>query len=243
MTEDTTPHPAVVSQAEWLEQRKALLAKEKELTKHYDSVSAERRRLPMVMLEKEYHFDTADGKRSLTDLFEGQRQLIVYHFMFDPDWDQGCDGCTSFVDALGKLSSLADRNTTFVLVSRAPLAKIDAYKKLKGWDRTWVSSYGSDFNYDFHATLDSSVAPIAYNFCSEAELIATGHAGQAEPGEQHGLSVFFRWDGAVYHTYSTYARGVESLTDSYALLDVTPYGRQEDWEDSPTGWPQQPTYG
>jgi len=210
-------HPPIATRDEWLAARKTLLAHEKELTKHYDRVSAERRRLPMVKLEKTYTFDGPEGKRSLLDLFDGHHQLIVYHFMFDPTWENGCDGCTGFVNELADLSMLPARDTQFVLISRAPLEKLQAYKARKGWDRPWYSSFGSDFNYDFQVTTDT--------------------------GETHGLSVFFRIDDDIFHTYSTYNRGTESLTDSYRLLDVTPYGRQEDWEDSPAGWPQHPTYG
>lgn len=242
MTENAIPHPKIVSRDEWLAARKPLLAQEKEVTKHHDRVNAERRRLPMVKIEKEYVFDGPEGKRNLNDLFDGCRQLIVYHFMFDPEWDKGCPGCTGYVDAIGDLSSLHDRDTTFVLVSRAPLAKLEAYKALKGWSVPWFSSFGSDFNYDFHVTLDEKVAPIEYNYQTKAELEARRGPGNLE-GEDHGLSVFFRMNDDVFHTYSTYGRGTEALTDSYSLLDVTPYGRQEDWEDSPSGWPQKPTYG
>jgi predicted dithiol-disulfide oxidoreductase (DUF899 family) len=217
MTIQEIAHPPIATRDEWLAARKTLLAHEKEVTKHYDSVSAERRRLPMVKLEKTYIFDGPEGKRSLLDLFDGHRQLIVYHFMFDPAWENGCDGCTGFVNELADLSMLPARDTQFVLISRAPLEKLQAYKARKGWDRPWYSSFGSDFNYDFQVTTDK--------------------------GETHGLSVFFRIDDDVFHTYSTYNRGTESLTDSYRLLDMTPYGRQEDWEDSPSGWPQHPTYG
>ena len=183
------------------------------------------------------------ANRSLKDLFEGRRQLIVYHFMFDPAWDKGCPGCTGLVDALGDLSLLKKRDTTFVVVSRAPLAKLDAYKAQKGWSIAWFSSFGSDFNYDFHVTLDPKVAPAEYNYRNKAEMAAAkGHPVKME-GEEHGLSVFFRLDDDVFHTYSAYARGTESLTDAYRLLDTTPYGRQQDFEDSPPGWPQKPTYG
>lgn len=235
--ETETAIPRIASREEWLAERKRLLGHEKELTRHGDQVSAARRRLPMVKLEKSYVFDGPEGKRSLLDLFGGRRQLIVYHFMFDPSWDEGCSGCTGFVNSLGDLSLLNERDTTMVLISRAPLPKLAAYKAQKGWTLPWLSSYGSDFNYDFHATADKAVAPPQYNFRDEAEL------GHELHGEQHGLSVFFRVGDDVFHTYSSYARGVEKLTDSYSLLDVTPYGRQEDWEDSPPGWPQQPTYG
>jgi predicted dithiol-disulfide oxidoreductase (DUF899 family) len=242
MTTSTIPHPPIVSREQWLAERKELLAHEKELTKQYDRVNAERRRLPMVKIEKSYVFDGPNGKPSLKDLFEGRRQLIVYHFMFDPTWDKGCPGCTGLVDALGNLSLLNKLDTTFVLVSRAPLAKLDAYKAQKGWSIPWFSSFGSDFNYDFHVTLDPKVAPAEYNYRNKAEMAAAkGHDVLME-GESHGLSVFFRLDDDVFHSYSAYARGTESLTDAYRLLDTTPYGRQQDFEDSPPGWPQKPTY-
>jgi predicted dithiol-disulfide oxidoreductase (DUF899 family) len=240
----TIPHLKIFSRDEWLVERKKLLAHEKELTKHRDRINAERRRLPMVKIEKAYVLDGLNGKQSLKALFDGRRQLIVYHFMFDPAWDKGCSGCTGYVDALGDLSMLNDRDTTFVLVSRAPLAKLETYKAQKGWSVPWFSSFGSDFNYDFHVTLDEKVAPIEHNFLDKAEL---EKRQKDEPyfmrGEQHGLSVFFCLDEDVFHTYSTYARGTESLTDAYSLLDTTPYGRQQDFEDSPSGWPQKPTYG
>ncbi|MBC8136620.1 MAG: DUF899 domain-containing protein [Fibrella sp.] len=232
MTNTEIAKPKVVPPDEWLTERMKLLTHEKELTKQYDRVNAERRRLPMVKIEKEYIFDTPDGRKSLADLFDGRRQLIVYHFMFDPTWDKGCSGCTSLVDAIGDLSLLNERDTTFVLTSRAPLPKLETYKAQKGWTHTWVSSFGSDFNYDFHVTADKTVAPVEYNYREDGI-----------EGEEHGLSVFFRADDDLFHTYSVYARGCESLTDAYRLLDTTPYGRQEDFEDSPPGWPQKPTYG
>jgi predicted dithiol-disulfide oxidoreductase (DUF899 family) len=232
MKSNTIAHPKVVTREEWLAERKVLLADEKELTKHRDRVNAKRRRMPMVRIDKEYVFEGVDGKTSLLDLFEGRRQLIVYHFMFDPAWSEGCTGCTGFVNALGDLTMLNARDTTFVLISRAPLEKLERYKARQGWNLRWISSFGSDFNYDFHVTLDSTVTPVQYNYRDENL-----------DGERHGLSVFFRLDQAIFHTYSTYARGCEGLTDAYSLLDLTPYGRQEDFEDSPPGWPQQPTYG
>lgn len=235
------PHPPIASAAAWRKARVKLLAQEKAETKLHDRISAARRRLPMVKLEKEYTFDGPQGKVSLRDLFAGRAQLIVYHFMFDPAWKKGCMGCTGFVDALGDLSLLAERDTSFALVSRAPLPKLEAYRKKRGWDRTWVSSFGSDFNYDFHVTIDEKIAPGEYNYITNAEHRAKGEDYFTD-GEAHGLSVFFRRGKEIYHTYSAYARGVERLSDAYALLDVTPYGRQEDWEDSPAGWPQRPTY-
>jgi predicted dithiol-disulfide oxidoreductase (DUF899 family) len=242
MPTNTIPHPPIVSRDQWLDERKKLLAHEKELTKHRDRINAERRRLPMVKIEKDYVFDGPNGKQGLKALFDGRRQLIVYHFMFDPKWDNGCPGCTSYVNALGDLSLLNDRDTTFVLVSRAPLPKLEAYKAQKGWSVPWFSSFGSDFNYDFHVTNDEKVAPIEYNYRNKAELEARNGPNAME-GEEHGLSVFFILDDDVFHTYSVYARGTETLPDARNLLDTTPYGRQQDFEDSPSGSPQRPTYG
>ena len=242
MAASTIPHPPVVSRDTWLAARKELLTHEKRLTKQLDLVNAERRRLPMVKIEKDYGFDGPNGKQALNALFDDHRQLIVYHFMFDPEWDKGCPGCTKWVDALGDLSGLNDRDTTLVLVSRAPLAKLDAYKAQRGWSIPWFSSFGSDFNYDFHVTLDANVAPVEYNYRPKAEMLARKTPNGTE-GEEHGLSVFFAVEGKVFHTYSVYARGTGCLTDAYALLDQTPYGRQQDFEDSPPGWPQKPTYG
>jgi predicted dithiol-disulfide oxidoreductase (DUF899 family) len=243
MTTATIPHPKIVTREQWLAERKALLESEKDLTRHYDRVNAQRRRLPMVKLDKQYRFDAPRGTQTLAQLFEGRRQLIVYHFMFDPAWEKGCSGCTGLVDSLGDLSTLAQRDTSFVLISRAPLAKLEAYKAIKGWKWPWVSSFESDFNYDFHVTQDETIAPIQYNYRDRAEMEARSNEPWALKGEQHGLSVFFQMDDQVFHTYSAYGRGVEGLTNSYSLLDVTPYGRQEDFEDSPEGWPQRPTYG
>jgi predicted dithiol-disulfide oxidoreductase (DUF899 family) len=242
MTASEIPHPPIVSSEQWLDERKKLLAHEKELTKHYDRVNAERRRLPMVKIEKSYLFEAPGGELSLKDLFEGRRQLVIYHFMFDPAWEKGCTGCTGYANAIGDLSMLRDRDTTFALVSRAPLAKLEAYKERHGWDIPWYSSFGSDFNYDFHVTNDEKVTPVEYNYRNKAEL-ESNKVPNAISGEEHGLSVFLCIGDDVFHTYSAYARGTEALTDSRALLDMTPYGRQQDFEDSPPGWPQKPTYG
>lgn len=235
-------HPPIVSHEEWRVARKALLAQEKALTRQYDAVAAERRRLPMERVEKSYTFAGPQGERTLEELFDGKRQLIVYHFMFDPKWEEGCPGCTGFVDALGDLSMLGERDTAFVLVSRAPLEKLERYRSQRGWDRVWVSSFESDFNVDFDATAREGDPKAEYNFRSAEEWTAMGKPTMVS-GEQHGLSVFFRTDEGICRTYSTYGRGCENLTNSYELLDVTPYGRQEDFEDSPAGWPQHPTYG
>ncbi len=242
----TAPHPPIVSQDAWLAARKAHLEHEKEVTRRLDRLRAERRRLPMVKVDKRYVFDGPRGKAGLSDLFEGRRQLVVYHFMFDPRWDKGCPSCTKYVEALGDLSMLRERDTTFALVSRAPLAKLEAYQALKGWSIPWYSSFGSDFNYDLHVTLDPKVAPVEYNYRDMSEKVAQAAAAAGAEGtsvEGHGLSVFFRLGDEVFHTYSAYARGAEGVTDAYNLLDLTPYGRQEDFEDSPPGWPRRPTYG
>ena len=245
MTVESIPHPPIAAYPEWLVARKELLVKEKEVTRARDALGAARRRLPMVRIDKDYVFTGPEGEVGLPNLFAGRRQLIVYHFMFDPRWDAGCPGCTGYVNAIGDLSALYDRDTSFVLVSRAPFSKLEAYKASRGWTLPWYSSYGSDFNYDFHVTLDASVAPIVHNYRSSDELehMGTPVSTNDGPSETQGLSVFFRLDDAVFHTYSTYARGAEWLIDSSSLLDVTSYGRQEDWEDSPAGWPQRPTYG
>ncbi len=244
-------YPEVVPRETWLAARKVLLEQEKAHTRLGDALSAARRRLPMVRVDKDYRFHTAQGEVSLLDLFEGRRQLVVYHFMFDPDdpppgssgepWEEGCSGCSMVADNIGHPAHLHARDTSLVLVSRAPLAKIEPFKQRMGWTLPWVSSHGSDFNYDFHVTLDESVAPVQSNFRDKAELEARGENWY--PGEQHGLSVFLRREEEVFHTYSTYARGVEQLMSTFIFLDLTPFGRQETWEDSPAGWPQTPTYG
>lgn len=189
MIKNEIAHPKVAGREEWLTARKTLLEHEKEYTEHRDRINAERRRLTMVKLEKEYTFAGSNGAVKLIDLFAGRTQLIIYHFMFDPEWDKGCMGCTGYVDALGDLSMLGDRDTTFVLVSRAPLPKLEAYKTLKGWTVPWYSSFGSDFNYDFHVTLDETIAPIEYNYRDKAEL-EKRNGSNAMQGEEHGLSVF-----------------------------------------------------
>ncbi len=252
MTESTIEHPKIVSRHEWLVARKTLLAREKELTRRRDTLNAERRRLPMVRIDKDYVSEGLGGKASLLDLFDGRRQLIVYHFMFEPGapppgksgepFDEGCSGCSFLVDNIGHLAHLHARDTSLVVVSRAPLAKIAPFKKRMGWTAPWYSSFGSDFNYDFHVTTDEAVAPVAYNYQDKATLEQKGETYHLK-GEQHGLSVFLRDGDRVFHTYSTYGRGVDQLMGTYHYLDLTPFGRQEEWEDSPAGWPQTPTHG
>jgi predicted dithiol-disulfide oxidoreductase (DUF899 family) len=228
--------PRIASHDEWLAARKELLVKEKAMTRARDALNTERRNLPMVEIEKDYVFDGPAGPARLIDLFEGRRQLIIYHFMFDPSWEDGCPSCTAGTDELspGFFEHLQTRDTSYAMVSRAPLAKLERWKALKGWDHlAWYSSFGTDFNYDFGVTLDESVAPAQYNFRTKAELEATGFdvSGTDQPFEMPGRSSFLQVDGRVFHTYSQYARGLESTGGSYYFLDLTVLGRQEEWEE------------
>lgn len=216
MAKSNQPLPRVVSAQDWQAALNKLLAKEKELTRLRDALNAERRRLPMVKIDKDYLFEGREGRVTLLELFAGRRQLIVYHFMFAPDWEEGCDGCSWVVDAMSHPAHLHARDTSLVLISRAPLGKLERYKVRMGWDLPWYSSLGSDFNFDFGASTDQ--------------------------GERHGASVFLREGDNVYRTYYTGARGVEYLGSHWTYLDLTPYGRQETWEDSPEGWPQTEPY-
>jgi predicted dithiol-disulfide oxidoreductase (DUF899 family) len=213
----------ILSQEEWLPLRKELLRKEKELTRLRDRLNAERRELPWVRVEKDYVFDAPGGKVSLADLFAGNSQLVIYHFMFGPDWKEGCPSCSFTSDHIdGTLSHLAARDVTMVMVSRAPLAKIEAFKKRMGWRFEWVSSYGSDFNHDFHVSFtkdEMAQGKVNYNYTM-----------QEFPSEEApGISVFYRDAGGdVFHTYSTYGRGIEQLVGTYMILDTVPKGRDED---------------
>jgi predicted dithiol-disulfide oxidoreductase (DUF899 family) len=226
--------PTVVTQAEWLAARKDLLAAEKEMTRARDALNTRRRKLPMVRIDKEYVFDGPAGKISLADLFEGRDQLIVQHFMFDPGWEEGCPSCTAASDetSTGLLNHLHARDTTFAVISRAPLDKIERYKEVRGWTFPWYSSFGSDFNYDFNVTIDASVAPVMWNYrtLEELEEIGMGWLGEGS-SEQPGYSMFLRDGDDIFHTYSVYARGTESLGGSYYFLDLTALGRQEEWEE------------
>jgi predicted dithiol-disulfide oxidoreductase (DUF899 family) len=219
--------PQVVSRDEWLSARKAFLAQEKEFTRQRDALNAERRRLSMTEIGQEYVFDGANGEVSLLDLFEGRSQLLIYHFMFDPDWDEGCPSCSFLTDNIGHLAHLHARDTTLVLVSRAPLAKIEPFRQRMGWTIPWYSSFGAAFNYDFHVTLDESVAPVEYNYRGLDEL---GPEWQGWSGELHGISAFLRRGDRVFLTYSSYARGTDIVNGIYHWLDLTARGRQEDWE-------------
>ena len=190
----------------------------------------------MVPIEKDYVFEGPDGPVRLLDMFEGRRQLILGHFMFDPRWDDGCPSCSAGADEVsdGLLEHLAKRDTSVAYVSRAPIAKIEDYKARKGWTFPWYSSYGSDFNYDFHVTIDASVTPVEYNFRTADEFRALGQTDFVEseqPFEMPGTSFFLRDGDTVYLTNSTYARGAEMTGGSYYWLDLTALGRQEDWEE------------
>ena len=219
-------HPKIVSRSEWLVARKELLAREKEAIRQRDALGAERRRLPMVKVETEYIFDAADGARSLRDLFQGRRQLIVYHFMFDPSWEEGCKSCSHFADNFAGLPvHLAARDTAFAVISRAPAAKIEPFKRRMGWTFPWLSSAGNSFNYDFQVTMDEAAGSREYNF---TDVAALKQAGKIWMDELPGLSVFLREGDDIFHSYSTYARGLDPLMNTYNYLDLTPLGRQEE---------------
>ena len=215
-------HPVVPRDA-WVAERKVLLAREKELTRLRDQVARERRALPWVRVEKDYAFDTGEGRRTLGELFDGRRQLLVQHFMFAPGWEQGCPSCSFMADhSDGMTVHLAHRDVTMVAVSRAALADIERFRQRMGWRFRWVSSHGSDFNYDFRVSFtpeEVASGRIDYNY---GEWSETGE-------EWPGVSVFYKDDaGAVFHTYSTYGRGVEVMMGTYAMLDLAPKGRDEE---------------
>jgi predicted dithiol-disulfide oxidoreductase (DUF899 family) len=219
-------HP-VVSPEDWLVARKAFLAKEKEFTRLRDELNRQRRELPWVKVDKTYTFDGPDGRQTLAELFGKQSQLLVYHFMFDPDWDEGCPHCSFWAEHFdGAGVHLNQRDAAFVAISRAPLAKITPFKQRMGWKFKWLSSFGSDFNYDYYA----SFTP---------EQLRTGTAtfnySKGDPGmpDREGISVFYKDEaGTVYHTYSSYARGIDLLNGMYNFIDLTPKGRDEDPEDA-----------
>lgn len=223
-----TKSPIAVTRSEWLAARKELLNKEKEFTRQRDLLSAERRRLPMVKIEKDYVFDSPEGRRNLRDLFEGRKQLIIYHFMFDPEWNEGCKSCSYVADNFqGAIVHLPARDTSFAVISRAPLSKIESFKGRMGWTFPWLSSFESDFNYDFRVTLDEAAGSIEYNYENSAVLKLAGEIPETK-GELPGVSVFFREDESIFHTYSTYQRGLDLLLNTYNYLDLTPLGRQEE---------------
>jgi predicted dithiol-disulfide oxidoreductase (DUF899 family) len=222
--------PDVVSREQWLKARQLLLAQEKEHTRRQDALNAQRRRLPMVRIEKEYVFGGPQGTVSLAGLFGDRGQLIIHHIMFGPDWDQPCPSCSNFMDELsaGLIAHLHERDTAFALVSRAPWAKIEAQAAKSAIDgvASWYSSYGSDFNYDFGVTLDASVPQLQYNYRPEPGML------DDQPStEMPGTSCFLRDGDKVFHTYSAYGRGNEYVPSLYTLLDLTALGRQEAWEE------------
>ena len=219
----SSPKPKIVSEKEWLKARKRLLTKEKKFTRQRDALSAERRKLPWVKVSKNYVFEGPKGKEALADLFQGKNQLIVYHFMFDPKWTEGCPSCSFICDHMdGTLAHLAHRDVSFVAISRAPLPRILAFQKRMGWRFKWVSSYESDFNFDYHVSFtpeDLASGKAEYNYEKLGFPL----------GEGPGASVFAKGkNGAVYHTYSTFARGLDILIGTYNFLDLVPKGRDED---------------
>jgi len=221
--------PKVVSREAWLRARKELLAKEKEWNRQRDALSAERRKLPMVRVERDYVFEGPNGRRTLGALFEGRRQLLVYHFMFDPTWDEGCKACSFVADNFsGALVHLAARDTSFAVISRAPFAKIEPFRKRMGWSFPWLSSFGTEFNYDFRVTLDEEHTE--YNYAP----VSAQPARYPRGGEREGLSAFLRDGDRLFHTYSTYQRGLDPFLNTYNFLDHTPLGRQENGQ--PMTW-------
>jgi predicted dithiol-disulfide oxidoreductase (DUF899 family) len=226
--------PEVVTREQWLEARRDLLAREKEATRERDRLNADRRRLPMVRVGKDYAFEGPDGVVHLADLFDGKPQLIVQHVMFGPGWDEVCRGCSGSIAVQNPamVAQLRSRGTNFLLVSRAPFAEIQKKQAEHGWTTPWYSSAGSGFNYDFHVSIDKDVAPVEFNFRTPEELLRAD-AGWLldEPSEQPGVSCFLREGDEIFHTYSVFARGTEYLGAAYSLLDLTALGRQEDWEE------------
>ncbi|MER7419717.1 DUF899 domain-containing protein [Micromonospora peucetia] len=228
----------VVSRDEWVDARKELLDHEKEITRLRDRATALRRRLPAVAIEKDYSLTGPAGPVRLADMFEGRRQLIVYHFMFDPEWAEGCTSCSLLVDNFGHLVHLHAGDTTLAVVSRAPFPSVASFKSRMGWRFPWYSSHGSDFNYDFHVTNDPAVAPVEYNYKDATTLEAEGLTHHLR-GEQHGLSVFVHDGDRILHTYSAYGRGLETMLNTYNYLDLTPLGRQRYVNE----FPHHDTYG
>lgn len=222
MSDTSTSHHPVVSRASWLAERKTLLAQEKELTHLRDRVASERRALPWVRVDKNYVFDTLQGQRSLADLFEGRSQLMVQHFMFGPGWEQGCPSCSFMADhTAGMQPHLTHRDISFVAVSRATLPEIERFRQRMGWDFAWVSSHSNDFNYDFHVSFTpEELAGGAVNY---------NYGLTRRPSEESpGISLFYKnGAGEIFHTYSTYGRGVEVMMGTYNMLDLAPKGRSE----------------
>jgi predicted dithiol-disulfide oxidoreductase (DUF899 family) len=224
--------PEVVDRATWLEARRALLAREKELMRQQDALNAERRRLPMVEVVEPYTFEGPDGRVTLLDLFDGRPQLVVHHVMWAEDWEVPCSSCATQLDGIGHLRQLHVRNTTLVAISLAPYARLAAFRERMGWTIPWYSSGGTSFNVDFHVTLDERVAPVLFGFQAEAELAARGTPWTPEMrGEWPAISAFLRVGDRVFHTYSTFGRGIEATWGGAPYLDMTALGRQDAWEE------------
>ncbi|MGN6350262.1 MAG: DUF899 domain-containing protein [Candidatus Nitrosocosmicus sp.] len=221
----------IVSQSEWMQARKDLLAKEKEFTIIRDQLNQKRRDLPWVQVDKEYVFDGPTGKQTLSELFDGRSQLIVYHFMYDPSWNAGCPSCSFWADNFdGMCIHLNHRDVTMIAVSRTPYNKIDKYKKRMGWKFKWVSSYNTDFNYDYHISFTSEEL--------DKKKVFYNYIDQYTPStEREGVSIFYKnSSGKIYHTYSTYARGIDILNTAYNYLDLVPKGRDEIGHEFPQYW-------
>jgi predicted dithiol-disulfide oxidoreductase (DUF899 family) len=221
----------IVSKNEWIAARKVLLKKEKEFTALRDQLSQQRRDLPWVAVDKEYVFDGPNGKETLPDLFDGRSQLIVYHFMYDPNWDVGCPSCSFWADNFNDIIvHLNQRDVTLIAISKAPFNKIAAYKKRMGWDFKWVSSYDTDFNFDYHVSFtqeELAKKKAFYNFISQ----------DPRTSEREGISVFYKdLSDKIFYTYSAYARGIDILNNTYNYLDLVPKGRDEDGYDFPMAW-------
>ncbi len=226
--------PTIASRTEWLEARKSLLEREKAHTREKDALAEARRTLPWVKVDKTYSFETVTGQKTLTELFEAYSQLITYHFMFGPGWEQPCKSCSFWADSFNALSPhLNARDVAFVAVSSAPLERLSAFKERMGWQFNWVSSHGSDFNFDF----DVGFGPDRPNDMSRSYNFGT--MAQAPVDEMHGTSVFAKSDdGDVYHTYSMYGRGLDATNAAYAYIDLTPKGRDEPRGGNPMAWLQ-----
>ncbi len=227
----TAQSRAVVSPEQWLDARVELLAKEKELRRQMDEVARLRRELPWERVQKNYVFDTNDGQKTLAELFDGRSQLLLYHFMFGPDWEEGCRGCSFLADHVdGAIAHLAHRDVTWTAVSHAPLEKLNAFKKRMGWKFRWVSSFRGDFHFDYHVSFtpeEMAGGEVYYNY-------GRRHFPQAEGP---GISVFYRDEaGQIFHTYSAYARGLDVLLGTYNYLDLAPKGRDEDGFEMPMAW-------
>lgn len=242
MTEMATKNHPVVSQTEWLAARKDLLAKEKDFTRRRDELSRQRRGLPWVKVNKEYIFDGPSGKETLAELFDGRSQLIVYHFMFDPTWEEGCPSCSFWADSFNGIGvHLNHRDVTMIAISHAPLEKLQAFKKHMGWSFKWVSSFHGDFHYDFQVSFtpaEFKKGTVYYNYTDrESDSLGLVDSKNVVNQEAPGISVFYKDEtGTVFHTYSCYARGLDMMNTAYHYLDLVPKGRDEAALDFTMAW-------